>query len=561
MDAREHNRLPGSADGRLRAAVAALAPVLVGIAAITATAGSAPAAVLRYALIVGSNAGEPTSDPLLHAERDAAKVRDVLAELGEVPDTNLVLLQAPTAESVRAALDDFEARFAALEPGPTDTVVFILYYSGHGTSDFLELGGTRLPLAELRERLRESQAGVRLAILDSCFSGAMIRAKGGRRAPSFPLTMDDHFRSEGYAFMTSSSADERSQESDEVRGSFFTHYLTSGLRGGADFSGDGMVTLSEAYRYTYHQTLKQSALTGAGPQHPHFDYEIAGEGELVLSRLTRADASVQFPAGTNGEYLLYAPGSGTVLGEVTVADQPSLLVVPAGDYLLFERSGPIVLSAAFTVASGEVHVVDRDAMTPLSAEEYRLKGPLVYVVEPSAFALAPKFGYQGVFDATIRSELLAPTLLWGVEGLWQRVGGVSWLTLSFDLLFAVAEQDMGFGGFEGGGSQSLFQLNFGPAALATWRFGDFALSGGPRVAFLYLRRDVKGDVIRDTTVAKGVDDGFTASPQALLRFSYRPVDWFAATLEGRAGWLRLPLNDAPRDAAYGEAFLALEFYP
>jgi hypothetical protein len=369
--------------------------------------------------------------------------------------------------------------------------------------------------------------------------------------------------------MTSSSEDERSQESDEVRGSFFTHFLTSGLRGGADFSGDGVVTLAEAYRFTYHQTLKQSALTGAGPQHPHFDYEIAGEGELVLSRLARADASVQFPAGTNGQYLLYAPGSGTVLGELTVADQPGVLVVPAGKYTLFERSGPVVLSSSFTVATGEVHVVDRAAMAPLTADQYRLKGPLVHVAESSRVALAPKIGYQGVFDATVRRELLAPTLMWGAEAVWERVGGVSWLTLSFDLLFAVADQSMGLEGFTDGGSQSLFQLNFGPAAMATWRFGDFALSGGPRVAFLYLRRDVYGAVIPGTDADKGVEEIFRPSPQGLLRFSYRPVDWFAATLEGRVGWLRLSFDRDPdpnkrdvvdRDAAYGEAFLALEFY-
>lgn len=566
MDARKPSRVPpsgrrGPVTGRPQLVLAALAAALVGLGLAPGSAGRADAAVLRFALVVGSNTGEPTSTPLQHAERDAGKVADVLAELGDVPPEHLVLLRSPTAEAVRGALERFEARFAALETGPDDTVVFILYYSGHGTSEFLELGGTRLPIEELRERLRGSRARVRLAILDSCFSGAMIRAKGGHRAPSFPLTVDDHFRSEGYAFMTSSSEDERSQESDEVRGSFFTHYLTSGLRGGADFSGDGVVTLSEAYRYTYHQTLKQSALTGGGPQHPHFDYEIAGEGELVLTRLTRADASVQFPAGTNGEYLLYEPDSGTVLGEVTVADQPSLLVVPAGDYTLFERSGPVVLASSFRVGSGEVHVVDRADMTPLTAEEYRLKGPLVHVLETSRFGLAPKIGYQGVFDATFRNELLAPTLLWGIEGVWERVGGVSWLSLSFDLLFAVADQDMAFAEYNDGGSQSLLQLNFGPAALATWRFGDFALSGGPRVAFLYLRRDVKDAFIAGTKVEAGIEDAFTVSPQGLLRFSYRPTDWFAATLETRVGWLRLTLDDRARDAAYGEAFLALEFYP
>jgi uncharacterized caspase-like protein len=56
----------------------------------------------------------------------------------------------------------------------------------------------------------------------------------------------------GEVVITSSSADELSQESDEVGGSYFTHYLLSGLRGAADTSGDGEVTLDEAYRYVYY---------------------------------------------------------------------------------------------------------------------------------------------------------------------------------------------------------------------------------------------------------------------------------------------------------------------
>ena len=543
--------------GRALLLAAALVASLVATPAVEA-------ATHRFALIIGSNRGDATSEPLLHAERDAAKVHDVLTELGDVQADHIVLLDAPSADDVRTALDGFEAKFQALSGDPDENAVFILYYSGHGTSEYLELNGTHLPLDELRERLRGSLAGVRLAILDSCFSGAMIRAKGGHRAPSFPLAVDDHFKSEGYAFMTSSSEDERSQESDEVRGSFFTHFLTSGLRGGADFSGDGLVTLSEVYRYTYHQTLKQSALTGGTPQHPHFDYEISGEGEFVLTRLTRAEATVEFPVGTNGEYLLYAPTSGTVLGEVTVnTDERSMLVVPAGDYMLFERSGPVVLASSFSVGQGEVHVVDRGAMTPLSADEYRLKGPLVYVSEPRVFSLAPKFGYQSAFDASHRGQLFAPALLWGVEGVWERVGGLDGLSLVFDILASYGQQSMAFEGFDAGGRQDLLELNFGVAALWTWRFGDFAMSAGPRVAGIYLRRDVHDDVVdpKLANVSKGITDVFTGSILGATRFEWRPVDWFAASLEGRSGWMPIKLDGRTRHVGYGEVFLALQFYP
>jgi len=75
----------------------------------------------------------------------------------------------------------------------------------------------------------------------------------------------------GDAFMTSSSANEASQESDAIRGSFFTYYLVSGLRGAADMIHDGRITLNEAYQYAYNETLSRTEKTMGGTQHPNYD--------------------------------------------------------------------------------------------------------------------------------------------------------------------------------------------------------------------------------------------------------------------------------------------------
>ena len=64
---------------------------------------------------------------------------------------------------------------------------------------------------------------------------------------------------EGHAFLTSSSADEAAQESDRIGGSFFTHYLITGLRGGADANADGKVTLGEAYQFAFAETVEPVA--------------------------------------------------------------------------------------------------------------------------------------------------------------------------------------------------------------------------------------------------------------------------------------------------------------
>ena len=58
--------------------------------------------------------------------------------------------------------------------------------------------------------------------------------------------------------MTSSSENEAAQESERLRGSFFTHALLTGVRGAADASGDGKVTLGEAYQFAFNETLAQT---------------------------------------------------------------------------------------------------------------------------------------------------------------------------------------------------------------------------------------------------------------------------------------------------------------
>ena len=108
------------------------------------------------------------------------------------------------------------------------------------------LGDDRYAYRNLRDRLDQVPADVRIAVLDACSSGAFTRVKSGRPRP--PFLVDESSDMRGHAFLTSSSESEAAQESDRIRASYFTHYLVSGLRGAADLSGDGKVTLSEAYQ-------------------------------------------------------------------------------------------------------------------------------------------------------------------------------------------------------------------------------------------------------------------------------------------------------------------------
>ena len=146
-------------------------------------------------------------------------------------------------------------------------------------------------------------------ILDSCRSGALLALKGGTLGQPFDIRLADDLVSTGEAMIASSAADEAALESSEIGGSFFSHHFISGLRGAADASGDGVVTLAEAYQYAFARTLRTTSDTTVGPQHPAYDYHLAGRGDLVLTRLQQPSAVLDLPVGF--DRLCWCPRQGS----------------------------------------------------------------------------------------------------------------------------------------------------------------------------------------------------------------------------------------------------------
>jgi hypothetical protein len=240
----------------------------------------------RYALLVGHNDGGEGRTPLRYAHEDAEQMAEVLTALGGVAPEHHQLLLDPDRASLDAALESIRASLQS-EQGAAE---FVFYYSGHSDEEGLLLGEELYGYRELRQSLDGLPARVRIAILDSCASGALILAKGGKRVA--PFLVDESSHVGGFAYLTSSSADEVSQEAERIGGSYFTHYLASGLRGAADTSGDGRVTLSEAYSFAHEETLQRTERTQHGPQHAAHEFQLSGTGEYVLTDLGLTSASL-----------------------------------------------------------------------------------------------------------------------------------------------------------------------------------------------------------------------------------------------------------------------------
>ncbi|MBM4370710.1 MAG: caspase family protein [Deltaproteobacteria bacterium] len=402
----------------------------------------------RYAVVVGADRGAAGQDALRYAEGDAARVAELLEELGGFPRERIHLLAGPDAETLRRHLATVEEDVARAGPGTSTLLLF--FYSGHANTGGLELGDSLFSMDELKGYLRSSGAMVRIALVDACHSGALVRSKGGRRVEAFPLSMD--LDATGYAVLTSSAAGERSQESDELRGSFFTHFVVSGLRGAADTSGDGQVTLDELYRYAYRRTLDRSLQAGVGVQHPTFDLGLSGRGELVLASLDRAAALLLFPAETEGNYLVWSEDRDRVVGEV---DKPggaaSLLAVPAGELEVFKRGERRMLRQRLRVSPGETATVREDGLREIARTYLLEKG------EGPSLRLSAGGGYQLFWDAGVRRASLLPSALGSVQ-----LRLANWMHPRWDLSLRLTG---------GGGTGSIAPAHNAAAAMELVQFG------------------------------------------------------------------------------------------
>ncbi|MEQ1506239.1 MAG: caspase family protein, partial [Myxococcota bacterium] len=309
--------------------------IVVTLALALSSPAHAQQELQRYALLVGDNDGGPSRVQLRYAHDDAAEMASVLTELGGVRDDQQQLLLDPTAASLDAAFADLAAKLA---DGAGARAEFVFYYSGHSDEQGLLLGDERYEYRALRARLEGMPARVRIAILDSCASGALILEKGGK--PVEPFLVDESTQVGGLAYLTSSSADEAAQEAERIGGSFFTHYLASGLRGAADSSGDGRVTLYEAYSYAHQETLEHTETTQNGPQHAWYSNRLSGTGELVLTDLALTSASLVLDEALDGRALIRDADGNLVVELQKVAGRPIELGLAEGHYSVTLLSGP-----------------------------------------------------------------------------------------------------------------------------------------------------------------------------------------------------------------------------
>ena len=496
----------------------------------------------RFALLAGAPDGGAGTQPLRYAERDARRMLGILTRLGGVRPEDARLLLSPGAEEMRRALAELsEKSRAAREQG--ESTVLLVYYSGHARDGALRLRETRLGLDELKHLLDEAAADVRIGLLDSCRSGAITRAKGIRQAPAFDVSRAGGPR--GLVLVTSSGADEDSQESDAIGGSFFTHHLASGLLGDADASGDGLVTLAEAYAYAYARTVASTADTAGGVQHPAYLYDLGGAGDVVLTSLPPGAAALVFPAAAEGSYVVL-DGAGRAVAEVSKrGGSARRLALPDGRYTVKKRlaAGDGLLVADVRLAGGPAEL-DEGGMRRVALERDPQKG-----FGGARWSLFAGGGGQRFFGPSAASGLFPPAGLGGLELLVRDdLGhGLSW----------------GLDAAAGGGSSSLglssdalgFRFTEISGGASLWKeigFGPVTLSAGARLAALYLARSFSS---RSDLPSQYF---FTLTPGLTATAAWRVSERFSAVARLRGHYLFYNV-DQNLSLGYAELLLGVEY--
>ena len=358
---------------------------LMCIVALFAVAGKAHAAtnsgeiaINRYVFAVSANNGGKGRPVLRYAESDARAFSNVLSQMGGVPKQNVYRVTEPSVASLQNQLEALDKKLqsarSAKGADANSREEVLVYYSGHADEKGLRLGEEIYSWKEFRKRVDALHADVKIAVIDACGSGAITRAKGSVAVPAFMVDKSSDMK--GYAFITSSTQDESSQESDKLKGSFFTHSLVSGLRGAGDVSGDGKVTLSEAYQFAFNETLQKTEATMGGAQHPSRDMNLAGTGDVVMTDLRSTSAGLELDENVDG-HLFIRDEKGELVAELYKKSGRAMsLGFPAGKYTVRLERPAEYKEASVTLYDNNRARLGKKQFTAVAVEKTALRGEI-----------------------------------------------------------------------------------------------------------------------------------------------------------------------------------------
>lgn len=303
----------------------------------------AASSVVRYAFIISANDGGKDKPHLRYAVKDAESFSEVLKELGNLAKENTFFLVEPDSETLFKSMNRLNTMIRNRK-NSSAKVETIFYYSGHSDDKHFLIKNDKIPYKRFHNEIKKIESDVKIAILDSCSSGSFNQLKGVKVKP--PFLNNSAYDMKGYAFMTSSSPVEPSQESGYLKGSIFTHYLISGLRGAADLSEDKIITLNEAYQYAYRETLIHSQQTEHGPQHPGYNIQMSGKGDVIMTDIKQSTSLLIIEKGISGRLFINNSKGNLVVEINKTAGKQIAIGLEPDNYQVILKNGKQSMKAA-----------------------------------------------------------------------------------------------------------------------------------------------------------------------------------------------------------------------
>ncbi len=433
--------------------------------------------IKRYAVVLGANDGGKGRVRLRYAVSDARAMSKVLEELGGVLSEDNLLLLDPDVKTFYSEMGKLQARMEKARPEHSRVEV-LFYYSGHSDDGSILLGNEKISYKDFRHTISGMPADVRIAILDSCLSGSFTRLKGGKMRR--PFMVDEAYDMKGYAFMSSSSATEASQESDLIEGSYFTHYLISGIRGAADMTQDGRVTLSEAYQFTFNETLAETAKTRAGPQHPYYDIEMSGTGDVVMTDVRKGSAILVLEAELSGRIFIHDRNNSLVVELTKPLGRRIELGLETGEYRVINLLEDQVFESRVRLENGFDFRLRADGFSRSEKAYTTPRGDRIVQLRKETLIPDHHVAYFGELSSKITRLNNAPCLLMG-GGFGWTFGNVFSLGLAG---FGKVNQAGGGPGMPGYGALTLAYI-FDPEKKMHWRITAHVGAGSARGGYIF----------------------------------------------------------------------------
>jgi hypothetical protein len=195
--------------------------------------------------------------------------------------------------------------------------------------------------------------------------------------------------------------------------------------------------VNEAYQFAFGETLARTERTRSGAQHPAYDIQLVGSGDVVLTDLRGTEAALVFPEQASGRYFVRDRDDRLVAELRKIAGRPIELGVEPGPYRVVRDDGRKLVEAQLTVASGARARVPMEHLKMIDRELARLRGAELTDVPVDISVFPPlslngnrvtsnrlQLGVFGARTTRLRGFGLAPALWVDEEALGGQLGGI-----------------------------------------------------------------------------------------------------------------------------------------